>query len=120
MTKNQEKGNISNLVKRKSSDDPTKTNDSCLSSTSWHILVECVDCFVLSDLILKLTHVLFLCIQVENQVQAKFDLEYIFIEGKKVKLLMKYWQSFAFEVSDIPITCSCTVEFEKQLNKLED
>ena len=88
MTTNQEKGNISNLVKRKSSDDPTKTNDSCLSSTSWHILVECVDCFVLSDL--KLTHVLFLCIQVENQVQAKFDLEYIFIEGKKVNLLMKY------------------------------
>ena len=84
------------------------------------MLVECVNYFVLSDLIFKLTHVLFLCIQVENQVQAKFDLEYIFIEGKKVNLLMKYWQSFAFEVSDIPTTCSCTVEFEKQLNKLED
>ena len=120
MITNQDKGNISNLVKRKSSDDPTKTDDSCLSLTSWHILVECVDCFVFSDLILKLTHVLFLCIQVENQVQAKFDLEYIFIEGKKVNLLMKYWLSFAFEVSDIPTTCSCTEEFEKQLNKLED
>ena len=31
MTINQEKGNISNLVKRKSSDDPTKTDDFCLS-----------------------------------------------------------------------------------------
>ena len=39
MITNQEKGNISNLVKRKSSDDPTKTDDSCLGSTSWHILV---------------------------------------------------------------------------------
>ena len=57
MITNQEKCNISNLVKRKSSDDPTKTNDSCLSSTSWHILVEFVNCFVLSDLILKLTRV---------------------------------------------------------------
>ena len=120
MTTNQEKGSINNLVKRKSSDDPTKTDDSCLGSTSWHILVECVDCFVLSDLILKLKHVLFLCIQVENQVQAKFDLEYIFIEGKKVNLLMRYWLSFAFEVSNFPITCSCKVELEKQLNKLED